>query len=34
MSTYTVVNPATAQAVTEVEQADLAATDEAIQRAH
>jgi acyl-CoA reductase-like NAD-dependent aldehyde dehydrogenase len=34
MSTYTVVNPATAQAVTEVEQADLATTDEAIERAH
>ena len=34
MPTYTVVNPATAQAVTEVEQADLAATDSAIERAH
>ena len=34
MSTYTVINPATAQAVTEVEQADLAATDAAIERAH
>ncbi len=34
MSTYTVVDPATAEAVTEVEMADLAATDAAIERAH
>ena len=34
MSTYTVVDPTTAEAVTEVEMADLAATDAAIERAH
>ncbi len=34
MSTYTVVDPATATTVTEVEMADLATTDAAIERAH
>ncbi|MCW2810272.1 MAG: Betaine-aldehyde dehydrogenase [Friedmanniella sp.] len=34
MSTYTVLNPATEEPVAEVEHADLAATDAAIERAH
>ncbi|MBV9830878.1 MAG: aldehyde dehydrogenase family protein, partial [Marmoricola sp.] len=34
MSTYTVVNPSTAEPVRDVELADVAATDEAIEQAH
>jgi acyl-CoA reductase-like NAD-dependent aldehyde dehydrogenase len=34
VSTFTVLNPATAQPVREVALADVAATDEAIERAH